>query len=149
MGLVIWLFIQHPRLKSAVRDLFGDTEPLESADLGTLAGGQTVVTTTRDISTKECAALAGRGVKVIVLGTGLPGAGEREYLEAGAYLFQEMNLRAGKLADWILTVTPHGNGPWQAAATFETDGAVLTPRRDTDEARDRPDCRTHRRIEEC
>jgi hypothetical protein len=102
MGLVIWLFIQHPRLKSAVRDLFGDTEPLESADLGTLAGGQTVVTTTRDISTKECAALAGRGVKVIVLGTGLPGAGEREYLEAGAYLFQEMNLRAGKLADWIL-----------------------------------------------
>jgi hypothetical protein len=99
---VIWLFIQHPRLKSAVRDLFGDAEPLGPDDLGTLGDGQVVVTTTRDVSTKECAELAERGVKVIVLGTGLPGAGEREYLDSGAYLFQEMNLRAGRLADRIL-----------------------------------------------
>jgi hypothetical protein len=116
-----WLLVRHVRLKAALRALLGDAGSLEAGDVAGVGDGAVVVTTVSDMKPSACAALARRGVRVIVLGTGLPGPGEAEYRAAGAYLYREMNLGAGKLTGWLRAAVDAGK---DAPPPPSSDGAA-------------------------
>jgi hypothetical protein len=103
-----WLLIRHARLKASLRALLHDAASLEAGDLAGVGDGAVVVTTVSDMKPSDCASLARRGVRVIVLGTGLPGPGEAEYGPAGAYLYREMNLGEGRLSSWLRAAVDAG-----------------------------------------